>query len=212
MTRYPFMSHIISRSCSKKFKSYKKYKTFLEKDFSNRCCYCNMKDSLITESFHIDHFIPRAAFEGKKDFLLYDYDNLMLSCPKCNVSKGDLYKGNLEKDDRIINQLFYNPVDTNYNDIFYRNYMGAICSDDEKGKEMIKQLKLYRPFYSMAWLLENLEKLCFILNSKCEKESSSAKKDELEKIVAKISLKCVKLNQVFRLVYMGKTLTNFGDK
>lgn len=46
-----------------------------------RCFYCGMP--LDYNDFHVDHFIPK-ALGGK------DKDNLVPSCPDCNLSKGDL--------------------------------------------------------------------------------------------------------------------------
>ena len=154
-----FKNHKIQKTCKEKFDDEKKYRDILKKDFSDRCCYCNMPGGLVTTPYHIEHFIPKKAFEGKRDSLKTDYQNLMWSCPKCNLSKGDKYKGDLEHDDRIVNELFYNPVMTDYNDIFYRNELGGIDSEDPKGREMIRLLKLYRPIHNLAWLVERLELL-----------------------------------------------------
>lgn len=46
-----------------------------------RCFYCGMP--LDFHDFHVDHFIPKAR--GGKDA-----DNLVPSCPDCNLSKADL--------------------------------------------------------------------------------------------------------------------------
>lgn len=69
----------------------------------------------------------------------------------------------------INNELFYNPVEVDYNDIFYRNEDGMIDSDDEKGRRMIAELKLYRTLYGYAWILEELDNTAEKL--KCEIES-----------------------------------------
>lgn len=100
-----FKNHKIQKTCKEKFDDEKKYRDILKKDFSDRCCYCNMPGGLVTTPYHIEHFIPKKAFEGKRDSLKTDYQNLMWSCPKCNLSKGDKYKGDLEHDDRIVNEL-----------------------------------------------------------------------------------------------------------
>lgn len=57
---------------------------------------------------------------------------------------------------KIENELFYNPVEVDYNEIFYRNEYGGIDSVDEKGREMIASLRLYRSLYNFAWMLEEL--------------------------------------------------------
>lgn len=204
MEKKPFKEHRITRSCDKELKPYGKYRPYLEKDFRNRCCYCNMSAELITSPFHVDHFIPKKVFEGKKDYLLTQYDNLMWSCPKCNMSKGDSYEGDLENDDSITNELFYNPVEVDYNDIFYRNKYGQIRSDDPKGQEMIKKLKLYRTIHSAAWILERLEKTTQALDEMIKKEADEDKKKVLEKASRVIAVECVKMEPIFRTIYREK--------
>ncbi len=171
-----FKEHEIKRTCTESFDNEGKYRKFLRKDFHHRCCYCNMDDRLITQSYHIDHFIPKRAFEGKRDSLKTDYNNLMWSCPKCNMSKGGKYEGDIINNSRIENELFYNPVVTDYNTIFYRNELGGIDSDDPKGREMIHLLKLYRPIHNLAWLVERIDHLCDALKQKIKKETDPEKK------------------------------------
>lgn len=96
-----FKDHKIQRTCTKEFKHFRTYAQYLQKDFHNRCCYCNMSDELLTVSYHVEHFIPRKAFEGVRDELDTDYNNLMWACPKCNLSKGNKYKGDLLNSDKI---------------------------------------------------------------------------------------------------------------
>ena len=102
-----FKEHQIKKTCKVEFKKYQKYRPYLEADFKGRCCYCNMPSNLLTISYHVEHFIPIKVFEGKRDSLLTDYENLMWACPKCNLSKGDKYKGDLLKSSKIENELFF---------------------------------------------------------------------------------------------------------
>ena len=67
-----FKNHQIKRTCKEKFDKYAKYKPFLREDFQDRCCYCNMSSELLTISYHVEHFIPVKAFEGKRDFPVRD--------------------------------------------------------------------------------------------------------------------------------------------
>lgn len=201
-----FKGHDIRRSCSEQFDKPQKYKKYLQKDFHGRCCYCNMSEELVTVPYHVEHFIPEKEFKGKRDDLKTDYNNLMWSCPKCNLSKGDKYKGDLLKNPNIENELFYNPVDTDYNSIFYRNELGGIDSDDLKGREMIKLLKLYRPVHNLALLLEELEKLSEQLDEQCKRERDPEKSKILESAAGKVAMKCVKIEKLFRAVYRGKKI------
>lgn len=205
-----FKEHEIKRTCVDKFDKYSKYKPYLKKDFQERCCYCNMSSELLTIPYHVEHFIPIKAFEGKKDSLLTEYENLMWACPKCNLSKGDKYKGDFRTSSKIENELFYNPVETDYNDIFFRNEIGGIDSEDAKGREMIKLLKLYRPIHNLAWLIERLEKLALNLEQAAKQETDEERKKLLEDAMGKVALECVKKSKLFRAVYNGRQFAEVG--
>lgn len=202
-----FKEHQIVRTCKEQFDKYSKYKPYLEKDFKERCCYCNMPSELLTIPYHVEHFIPVKVFEGKKDSLLTDYNNLMWACPKCNLSKGNKYEGDLLNSTKIENKLFYNPVEVDYNDIFFRNEIGGIESEDPKGQEMIKILKLYRPIHNLAWLIERLEKLALKLEKEAEKEHDLERKRLLNDAAGKVALEHLKKEKIFRAVYNGKQFT-----
>ncbi|MBQ1736452.1 MAG: HNH endonuclease [Lachnospiraceae bacterium] len=170
MKRYSFRQHQIRRTCTKTFDDYHSYSRYLHEDFSHRCCYCNVHEKTLgLLSFQIDHFIPEARFKGIRDELKTQYNNLMLACPKCNNAKSDQYEGNILSTS-IENQYFYNPDQVDYNTIFYRNEIGGISSDDPKGKEMIRRLKLYRKLHNLAWVLEQIDDLLVILQRQEELE------------------------------------------
>lgn len=199
-----FKEHKIKRNCSKTYKTPSGYRSYLKDDFHDRCCYCNMPRSLITSPYHIDHFILWKKFKGKKDSLWADYQNLMWSCPKCNLSKGDQYQGDFMHDDRIVNELFYNPETIDYNQIFYRNEYGGIDSDDEKGRAMIKRLKLYRPIHNLAWLVERLEVVWEKLCIEIEQEEDENRKKLLKQIRDRLANIYVKQARAFRAAYNDK--------
>lgn len=153
--KYKFKNHKITRTCTEQFDDYHKYKTYLKKDFSCRCAYCNLSDETVTTYFEIDHYIPKEAFKDKRPELLTLYDNLVYSCKKCNQSKSSSFKGDVNSSP-LDNELFYNPAIVDYNSIFYRDESGSILSDDKKGQNMINLLKLYRPINNLAWICERL--------------------------------------------------------
>ena len=153
--KYKFKNHIIARTCTEQFGDYHKYKTYLKKDFSCRCAYCNLCDETVTTYFEIDHYIPKEAFKDKRPELLTLYDNLVYSCKKCNQSKSSSFEGDVNSSP-LDNEFFYNPAIIDYNTIFYRDESGSILSDDEKGRNMINLLKLYRPINNLAWICERL--------------------------------------------------------
>ncbi|MBP3742935.1 MAG: HNH endonuclease [Treponema sp.] len=153
--KYNFKEHNILRNCDKKFDDYHKYKPYLKNDFSCRCAYCNLRDESVTTHFEIDHYIPKDAFENTRPELLTLYDNLVYSCKKCNQAKSSKFEGEVNSNP-LDNELFYNPAVVDYNTIFYRDESGSILSDDKKGRNMIKLLKLYRPINNLAWICEKL--------------------------------------------------------
>lgn len=176
-----FRNFKITRTCTKKYTTHSSYKENLQKDFKNRCAYCNMLDVIIApKPFEIDHFIPRNIFEEIKPELEYDYDNLMYSCPKCNGYKSDNYKGDINSEGKE-NELFYNPVKVDYNDVFYRNEYGGISSEDTKGNEMILILKLYNPIHNFSWIIDNIQEIQDKINKKM-KEMGDIKKEEYKKL------------------------------
>jgi len=121
-----FGNHIITRTCKKKYIDYHRYKKYLQTDFSHRCCYCNLSEETMgTIEFQIDHFIPKKHFINVRDELDTAYENLMLSCPKCNRAKSDQYEGDIESP-QIENKLFYNPDQVDYNAIFIGMNLGGL--------------------------------------------------------------------------------------
>lgn len=203
MSSSNFRSHQITRTCNKVYSDYHSYQKYLLTDFSHRCCYCNIhQDTLGTMSFQIDHFIPKKQFEGKRDELLTQYTNLMLACPKCNRAKSDQYEGDITSP-AIENKLFYNPDLVDYDTIFYRNELGGISSNDDKGKDMIKRLKLYRPVHNYAWVLEMLSNLISQIDTQiCS--ASGDDKEKLESIRNKLAYKHYIMHSHFLTAFRQK--------
>ena len=163
--RYAFRDFRITRNCDKSFDDYHDYKDYLKKDFHERCAYCNLSMRNITSFFETDHYIPRKEFETEWPDLDTDYNNLMWACRKCNLAKSSQFKGDLTK--RIIdNELFYDPTQVDYNEIFFRDEFCGIASVDEKGMNMISLLKLYRPIHNLAFFCEITNKLVSKLDKK----------------------------------------------
>ena len=104
----------------------------------------------------------------------------------------------------IVNELFYNPVAVDYNKIFYRNEYGGIDSDDEKGREMIKRLRLYRPIHNLAWLVERLETIMDKLDAKIAQETEEKKREALEDIRNKFAYIHAQKERAFRAAYNEK--------
>lgn len=173
-----FREHTIKRTCTKEYKDYHNYKQYLKSDFHGRCCYCNLLDTSITTPFEIDHFIPRDTFKEVWPECDTLYENLMYSCKKCNSAKSNYHKGDISKQ-VIVNEYFYNPAAVDYGEIFYRNDSGGISSDDEKGRDMISKLKLYRPIHNMAWICERLKETRDKLDAQIMKVGKDTKQGKI---------------------------------
>lgn len=196
-----FRNFKIVRSCKEEFADYHDYKSYLKNDFHERCAYCNTKDSLIApEPFHIDHFIPRKSFQKNFKELEGDYNNLMYCCPKCNATKGQKFQGNIQEK-KYQNDLFYNPVDVDYNQIFYRDEYGGISSDEEKGREMISRLRLFSPIYKLAFLLEEIENVKVLLSKKIDSSFTQEMKNRYLELYFKLDAYYIFLKNIFNLNY-----------
>ena len=56
----------------------------LRKMYRDLCCYCEGRIKDVSHD-HIEHRQPKSEFRDR----VFDWDNLHLACPKCNVKKGD---------------------------------------------------------------------------------------------------------------------------
>lgn len=195
-----FRQHMIQRTCEKSYKTVKSYRPYLLRDFSNRCCYCNLwENTLGLIPFEIDHFVPKHEFIDKRDELDTCYRNLVLACPKCNRAKSDQFEGDIYAK-QIENKLFYNPDEVDYNKVFYRDELGRIVSDDPKGQEMIIRLQLYRTIHSYAWILERLDRLIDRLDERAKQEVGEGKRS-LEEIRYRMLDERHKMGRQFIVAY-----------
>lgn len=201
-----FRNYKIVRNCKREYKDYKFYLSNLADDFKHRCAYCNTHDKYMSQGYPIDHFIPREIYEkaNLKD-LETDYNNLMYCCPKCNNSKSSQYEGNIY-DGSYNNDFFYNPVDTDYNDIFYRNEYGGISSEDNKGKNMIIILKLFSPIYNFSFLIEEVTTVVDRLDKKIEETTDLVEKEYYEKAYRKLCSFLRRITVLFNCNYYNNSV------
>ncbi len=196
-----FRNFRITRNCKKEYDNYKSYLSNLAEDFNHRCAYCNTLDKHMNQSYPIDHFIPQEALKGTDmEKLIHDYNNLMYCCPKCNNTKSSQYKGDIH-DGSYNNDLFYNPVDTDYNEIFYRNEYGGISSEDMKGKDMIINLKLFSPIYNFSFLIEEVTEVLNKINDKIEKTTDQSEKEYYNEAYRKLNVFLLRIRDLFNCNY-----------
>ena len=127
----------------------------------DKCCYCESKHSASSAS-RIDHFRPRGAVrQGKGSeklypgyyWLAYEWDNLVISCEKCNGMKSDYFpleepgqraRNHLDPIDRE-SPLLLNPyAETNLSK--HLAFDGSACEPRSKrGRVTVATLRLNRP-------------------------------------------------------------------
>ena len=205
MTRLRFKKHRIERTCTKEYKDYHRYKESLQKDFGGHCAYCNLNEEWVTPlPFEVDHFIPRACFEAAgRDDLDTDYLNLIFSCPRCNRLKGNRFEGDILEHE-IRNPYFYNPAETDYNTIFYRDEKGRIHSDDELGEQMIRMLRLYRPSKQVAWLLDELKEVLDRIKGRLSRETDLQRAEKLKDASIHLEAALYRMQRIFVHSYMNE--------
>ena len=89
------------------------------------CAYCEGEIESVT-SGHIEHLKPKSLFPK----LMFDYNNLHYSCPKCNLNKREKY------DERMIDPTVDNPEEH----IYFKGISAKAY--DERGQIMIDNFKL----------------------------------------------------------------------
>ncbi len=129
----------------KELSDYKQYKSFLEKDFNERCGYTDCHQFWFggKRNFQIDHFKPKSIHPE----LETKYFNLVYCCSYVNRAKSnDAGK-------------YIDPCNSDYNQHFYRDSFGNIIPRDnsEEAKYMYRMLKLFLIRYGIIWMLEQLE-------------------------------------------------------
>jgi hypothetical protein len=132
------------RTCTKSYSNYRSYKTFLAKDFNNRCGYTDCSDFWFggKNSFHIDHFKPWK----KNPTLKTTYSNLVYCCSYVNILKSD------DEGD------YLDPCDVDFNTHFERDVNGNILpkASSVQAIYMHKKLKLYLKRYQIIWKLDEI--------------------------------------------------------
>lgn len=95
----------ISSTLSSKYNQ-KEVKDSLKRECRNKCMYCESNVSHVAHE-HIEHIKPKAR--DKYPELTYEWQNLGLACPVCNMNKGAEYD---------INLPFINPYEEDPQDSF----------------------------------------------------------------------------------------------
>lgn len=155
----------VRRKIAKAKMRYSSYRKELLEDFFDRCGYCDCPRIETMENFHIDHFAPREKFLNTKWATELDlYNNLVYSCPHCNILKSnkwvtDDFHLSLNGDTGFIC-----PCSDAYDALFIRNKSGEIVPQNQIASYIYSELKLYLGRFSLIWKMDKLAKLIIQLN------------------------------------------------
>lgn len=119
-------------------KRYQDGREQLEQDFYYLCGYCGKNGNVLHQKFHLDHFIPKSLDKSREK----DYYNLVLACPRCNLSKSD--KWPTEDIARPHNGEcgFVDPADPEFDEHLERNDKGYVVGKTAVGNSMCNMLHL----------------------------------------------------------------------
>ncbi|WYJ97965.1 hypothetical protein DOK67_0002276 [Enterococcus sp. DIV0212c] len=162
---------------------------YLMEDFNSKCVYCGWQNTSYSDSvFHIEH----TKSKSKNGELIDDYQYLALACPVCNCSKN-----NKEVD------YYIDPIDPDFQKLFYRNKYGAIVVNK---KLSIEETKLAEAYLKMIGLHKELYKIDYVygsLNKILHSEMELEKKD------------CLLIVQILEIIHfidrVARRKTNYTD-
>jgi 5-methylcytosine-specific restriction endonuclease McrA len=127
-------------------------KNLLQFDTTNKCMYCESFVSHVSYE-HIEHIKPKA--KTKFPELTYEWSNLGLACPICNINKGDEYD---------VNPPFVNPfLDYPSQFLFALGHFIYHKPANQRGEITKRQLKLNRPDL-LERRYERLESILRLIN------------------------------------------------
>lgn len=123
---------------------YKDVKDALKNLYGDKCAYCETYDPTI----HVEHYRPK---RGGYYWLAFSWDNLILCCSRCNISKGNKFP--IEAANRVI----YGGTDEEYSNI---NTSSAIYDNKEhplllNPERLCSQIYSVLAFDQKGQILEN---------------------------------------------------------
>lgn len=161
-----------------KWRTNKANKKRLAIDFKHKCAYCDDYDVYCGgyNSYHVEHFAPKEKFKE----LEFTYDNLLYSCPYCNISKSNKWVGNTAEENIVNNKGFVDPCTDEYYKHLQRDEQGNIIYTTEIGKFMYNELSLYLKRHKILYNLEKVRvKKKLLLEKIKQKKEKNENVDEL---------------------------------
>ena len=71
----------------------------LRKMYRDQCCYCEGRIKDVSHD-HIEHRRPKSKFRDR----VFDWDNLHLACPRCNIKKGNKWSETVPILDAVVDR------------------------------------------------------------------------------------------------------------
>lgn len=159
---------------------YQHHKPTLEKNFRNKCGYCNDNDIWRNTYYEIDHYIPKGYLTEKEK---KEYWNLIYSCRYCNNSKRAKWPTKDRDKENDGKEGFVSPYSKDYDLLFIRNEEGTIIPQSDLAKWMHKNLHLGLKRHSLIWQLEKIDTTLDVLEIEYPKIKSEQTKDKITKLL-----------------------------
>ncbi len=169
----------------------------LVKDFKCKCAYCDDHHHYSGgyNSYHVEHFAPKERFPH----LQFTYENLLYSCPYCNIAKSNKWVGKDENENIVGEQGFIDPCSQEYNQHLQRNDDGSIGYLTPIGEHIYSELKLYLKRHQLIYNIEKVRVKKNTLHAKIlEKERKGEDTAELQNLYQQI---CVVFCEYYDLFF-----------
>lgn len=151
-------------------------KQYLASDFDNRCAYCDDLDQYCGgyNAYHVEHFAPKEKFNE----LRFTYDNLLYSCPYCNISKSNKWVGRTSDECVVGDKGFVDPCTDEYYKHLARDDTGKIIYLTPLGQYMYFELKLFLKRHYIIYNIDQLRSRRLALKAKIDEKSKKGESVE----------------------------------
>lgn len=136
-------------------KHYQDGREQLEQDFYYMCGYCGKDGSVLHQKLHLDHFVPKSLDKNREN----DYYNLVLACPRCNLSKSDKWPTGDVMRPHNGKEGFVDPADPEFDECLERNEKGYVVGKTSVGDSMCNMLHLDIRRTDLYWKAAQLNEL-----------------------------------------------------
>lgn len=152
----------------------------LEKDFFNRCAYCDDADKYYgIGAYHVDHFAPKSLFPELK----FNYDNLTYSCPYCNRAKSNKWAGATPHENVVGDMGFIDVCQDEYDQHLERDERtGFIYPRTKLGQYMFEELNLFLLRHVLLFRMDQITSRIKILEALKTSTTCSELKSQIEEI------------------------------